>query len=152
MATVLKSLQYFESLQNKIGLAFQKTIKANSEFILNLQRKQLMQGIDIEGRRLKHSQKSYSVYSKGYERKKKKAGKYTGVINLNFDGDYHKGFFVTIKDFDEAVINAPEAIVNGFNLSEGFREWYGNFEGLTDQNKKIAIEYMKSSFFKLLYN
>ena len=150
MATVAKSLENIQALQKRFGTVFQDVIKENSGFILNLQRKQLMQGIDIEGKNLKHSDKPYPVYSPGYTRKKKKAGKYTGVINLNFEGDYHKGFFVTVENFKEAQINAPEAIVNGFNLSEGFREWYGNFEGLTEQNKKLAINHMRSSFFKLM--
>ena len=148
MATIAESIQNIEQLQQNLIVIFQETITENEEYIKKLQQRQLDKGVDIFDLKLQHAYKTYPVYSKGYEKKKRKAGKYRGVVDLNFQGDYRKGITVEFENPETAILQAPEAVVNGFNLSEGLRKWYGYFEGLTKDHLDSTIDYLKSIFLK----
>lgn len=108
-------------------------------------------GEDSEGKKLKRSNKPYSGYSKEYEKKKKKEGKYQGFIDLHFIGKYYKGFKLFISGNKWGVGAAP-AVKGGFDLTEGFREWYKGFEGLNDRNFKEFKEKHFMPTLKKLWN
>jgi hypothetical protein len=131
----------------------QQSLKENEKILIGFNVGQLYnKGEGIDERKLKHSKKSYSVYSPGYTKKKKAAGKYQGFIDLSFLGDYYKGWKIVINK-NKFSLQAGDVIKNGFNLTAGFREWYGKFEGLQPGNfEDFKENYFLPTLKKLIEN
>lgn len=127
---------------NKINIEkiIEEALKDTKDEIikLNTEDQLLKKGIGEDGKKLKRIDKPYPIYSPKYEKKKRGAGKYTGHIDLNYFGQFHKDGFNFYQKGKDFFITANDVMINNFNLSAGFREWYPGFEGLTDENKAKA--------------
>lgn len=107
-------------------------------------------GLNAKGERIKHSKKSYSVYSKAYTRKKEKAGQYQGFIDLHFLGSYYKGWVLKF-DKEGFYVQAGKVLIKRFNLTEHFRDVYPDFEGIIPDNlAEFTDKYFKPEFQKLV--
>jgi len=113
-------------------------IRANEERIIELNTKDQIynKGIRSDGAKIKPFGKPYSIYSDGYEKKKKKAGLYRGKVDLNYSGKYLDSF--EIKYFLDRIEIEPNAA--NADLGGWLRDFYGEeIEGFTDENlQKIA--------------
>ena len=92
-------------------------------------------------------------YLEGYEKRKRKAGKYQGYVDLSWTGDYLKGFQVLYL-YQKIILEGKDIILNrGSNLSDHLKEFYGNeIEGLTKANLNTIASVIKNTLIKLYRN
>lgn len=109
---------------------FRKIIDDNDEVILDLNRRQLMSGIDAKGKSLgDYKNPSYALMKKTLNPK--------GVVDLNLTGDFHDSMLL--------VNNLPIEIDAFDGKTNDLKNKYGqDIFGLTKESRKIlAVGYIK---------
>ena len=98
---------------------FIKAIQKSGEYILELNKKQLSQGIDATGKRL-------SSYSPRHIRARRKKGLQTAVKDLNFDGGHYAGFYFKPDSTGVEIAST--------DWKSSILENWGEIYGLTEEN------------------
>jgi len=111
---LIKILQEFNPIQE-----LEKILKNNEkEIIALITREQIYKGISGDGGKIT------PPYSEGYKKWKTKEKLYQGHVDLHLSGTYLKSFEAQYKN-DEVIIESDRS-VDGFNLSQWLKGWYGS--------------------------
>lgn len=116
------------------------------DFVIERNQEQLYnRGIDATGKQIKtyfaNSPNVYSHTTIGY---KKEKGQPSGIVTLKDTGEFYKTFKVNSQpEYAEVTANFE---VHGESIAENLD--ITNVLGLTDENKKILIDYIKPLFLK----
>lgn len=108
--------------KEKIREGFVVILKRHEQFILDLNREQMMAGLDADGQPLgEYQSEEYAIMKLAYNP--------AGVVDLRLTGSFHNEMFIT----DEGGIWSTDS------KTEKLVELYGNIFGLTEASKaKLA--------------
>jgi len=149
-----KNLKKFDNpkfISDLINKAIQRHEK--ELMLMNTENQIFKKGIRADGSRIKRKGASYPVYSEGYEKKKRKKGKYQGYVDLAWNKGYLNSFHILYL-YQKIIIEAKDIILSrSFNLSDHLKEFYGDeIEGLTKQNLIEIAKVIKFTLLKLVKN
>lgn len=116
------------------------------DFVIERNQEQLYyRGIDATGKVLKtYFANSPNVYSNTTIGYKKEKGHPSGIVTLKDTGEFYKTFKVNSQpEYAEVTANFE---VHGESISENVDTT--NVLGLTEENKKILVDYIKPMFIK----
>jgi hypothetical protein len=143
MATILEFQQRAKNVKpSQVKRDLFRYIKSIENEFVNLNIKQLEQGIDAEGKTLKNTNKKYSgIYTKATEEiaklenplAPKKAGE---LYNFLWYGDLFKGFELFVKTGNLELFSTG----TGTDEKAAFFDGYKDLFGLTDENLRIEID------------
>ena len=96
------------------------------------------EGKGSEGQKLERNDKSYSIYSPGYTKFKKKLGLYQGHVDFHLTGGLLESIDVVLED--NTVVFTAQKINGSWDIISLYTEKYGDFLGLTDDEWKDVTE------------
>lgn len=129
------------------------SIQKREKTVFRIVRNQVQKnGINGLGEKITNPYKTYPIYSAGYERYKRRIGKYTNKIDLTLSGDYLKSLEFVRMGVNKFYVDSDHHTDDNFDLATHLFDTYPYHLLLTKENQSVVSKLVVEPYLKKKFN